>query len=72
MQNLIIFINLIMMPCFKYFINKSVCLKQYREAIQLCYRFKDPELRESMIVLMRDEFEPLRKYRTALDKDDHV
>lgn len=51
------------LPCFKYFINRSVCLQQYREALKLCYQFQDQDMKAHMLQMMRDEFEPLRKFR---------
>lgn len=60
------------MPCFKYFINRSVCLQQYREALKVCYSFPEKDLRDQMIDMMRHEFEPLLKFRTCFDPDDKV
>jgi hypothetical protein len=36
------------MPCFKYFINKTTVLLQYREALQQAQTIADPALREEM------------------------
>ena len=43
------------LPCFKYFINKTVCLQQYREALKLCYKFSDNDTREHMLDMMKHE-----------------
>ena len=51
------------LPCFKYFINKSTVLGVYREALLMTRDFKDPDIREGMQQMIRDEFEPFRKYR---------
>jgi hypothetical protein len=60
------------LPCLKYFVNRSVCLQQYREALQLCYTFEDKDTREYTIDMMRHEFEPLRKYRQSFQQDEEV
>ena len=51
------------MPCFKYFINRSAVLGVYREALLMTRDFKDPDIREGMQQMIKDEFEPFRKYR---------
>ena len=50
-------------PCFKYFINKSTVLGVYREALLMTRDFEDPDIREGMQQMIKDEFEPFRKYR---------
>lgn len=53
------------MPCFKYFINKTTVLQQYREALKQANTVIDPDLRVEMQQFMRDEFAPFRKFRTC-------
>ena len=53
------------MPCLKYFVNRSVVLQQYREAFKVAISIKDPQTRAFAEEMMRDEFEPFRKYRRA-------
>jgi hypothetical protein len=53
------------MPCFKYFINRSVILQQYREGCKIAYDFEDPSMRESVLEMMKDEFQPFRKHAKA-------
>jgi translation elongation factor EF-Ts len=60
------------MPCFKYFINKTTVLLQYREALQQAKTISDPMLREEMKQFMRDEFAPFRKFRTVSDQNQKV
>ena len=60
------------MPCLKYFVNKSVILAQYREALQICYKCEDKDTRAYMIEMMRDEFNPLLQYKSKTQKDEEV
>jgi hypothetical protein len=55
------------MPCFKYFINKTTVLQQYREALKQANTVIDPDLRVEMQQFMRDEFAPFRKFRTCYE-----
>jgi hypothetical protein len=60
------------MPCLKYFVNRSVVLQQYREAFKVAISIKDPQTRAFAEEMMRDEFEPFRKYRRVYQQDAEV
>ena len=60
------------MPSLKYFINKSVVLRQYREACKLAYEFEDPATRRDILAMMQSEFKPFMKYSRAYEASDAV
>ena len=60
------------MPHFKYFINRSVILQQYREALKLAYQFEDKSTRDSVLDMMKDEFAPFKKFSKAYQPSQDV
>jgi len=60
------------LPCFKYFINRSVCLQQYREALKLAKDFDDLDMKIHIRDTMRHEFLPLKKFIGATQQDEQV
>jgi len=60
------------LPCLKYFINRSVCLQQYREALKLAKEFNDPDLKMHIQETMQHEFRPLKKFVGFTQQDDQV
>ena len=44
----------------KYFITRMTILQVYRESLKMCYRLPDPQMRETMLEMMKDEFRPFR------------
>jgi hypothetical protein len=52
---------------FKFFMMRTKVIQIYREALQEARLFSDPEMREHMQQMIRDEFRPLRRDRAEVD-----
>lgn len=46
---------------FKFFIIKAKVLQMYREALMEARSFEDPDVRNSMVDMIKDEFRVLRR-----------
>jgi len=49
---------------FRFFMMRTKVIQVYREALQEARQFRDPDMREQMTQMVKDEFRPLRRDRS--------